>query len=58
MSRGGKRQGAGRKAKEGERVSITFRFPKDAAEILERRAEERGQSRTAILTELIREKIW
>lgn len=56
--RGGKRNGAGRKAKEGERVSITFRLPKDAAEILERRAEETGQRRTTILTELIREKIW
>ena len=54
--RGGKRNGAGRKAKEGARVSITFRLPLDALELLNREAERTGESRTKILAELIRDK--
>ena len=54
MSSGGKRQGAGRPKKEGERVSFRCELPKDAAEILKALAEREGISRTEFLTRLLR----
>lgn len=54
MNSGGARKGAGRPRKEGERVSFRCELPKDAAEILERRAREKGQTRTEFLARLLR----
>lgn len=55
MSRGGKRPGAGRKRKEGERVAIRLDLPKDAAEILKEKAAERQQTRTEFLAKMLRD---
>lgn len=52
--RGGKRQGAGRPRKEGERIPFRCELPKDAADILRRLSKEAGQTRTAYLAMVLR----
>lgn len=54
MSWGGRRKGAGRPRTEQARVSFRCELPKDAADILKRQADKRGQTRTAFLAELLR----
>ena len=54
MSRGGKRNGAGRPRKEGERIPFRCELPKDAHEILKAEAVKEGRSRTEVLTALLR----
>lgn len=54
MSRGGKRNGAGRPRKEGERISFRCDLPKDAHEVLKREAAEAGTTRTDFLANLLR----
>lgn len=56
MGRGGRRPGAGRKALEGERRTITLRLPLDAYAILEALAEEGGENKTQVCARLLREK--
>lgn len=54
MSRGGKRTGAGRPRKEGERIPFRCELPKDAHDILKEEARTQGKSRTEVLTTLLR----
>lgn len=54
MARGGKRNGAGRPRKEGERIPFRCELPKDAHEILKAEAVKEGRSRTEVLTTLLR----
>ena len=55
MSRGGYRQGSGRKAREGERRTLTLRLPLDCLAILDRKAGQAGQTRTDIVIRLLRD---
>ncbi len=52
--RGGARKGAGRPRKEGDRVAFRCELPRDAMEILKRKAEEKGITRTEFLARILR----
>lgn len=54
--RGGYRPGAGRKALEGERKSLTLRLPLDCIAILNERSKQEGVSRAEIVVRLLRER--
>lgn len=55
MSRGGYRQGSGRKAREGVRRTLTLRLPLDCIEILNERSRQEGVPRTDIVIRLLRD---